>query len=96
MSRYGKEAKKPFKWTKGSFDETAKYKWNTKQATWHFCPKCSSFLLGTAPGGVLVVNVRTFDDFKKFDWEKIKIKEVDGAKLVPGVPPAKQKQPEGI
>lgn len=89
MQSYGKEAKNPFKWTKGSFDETAKYIWNTKQATYHFCPTCSILILWNGLGGIVGVNIRCFDDFSKIDLDNFKMVKANGAKDVPGEAPAK-------
>lgn len=87
LDRYGKEAEYPFRWTKGSFDEAAKYVWNSKEAIWHFCPTCSVLLLwkGIRTFGV---NIRCFDDFSKIDLDNFKMVKYDGANNIPGEAPA--------
>ena len=91
LIRYGKQADNPLEWTKGSLDETAKYEWNGKQITWHFCPKCGVLLLWSGLG-VFAVNARCFDEFSQVDLSQIEFNKLNGAKDLPGEPPSKQQR----
>ena len=82
------EEDNPLKWTKGSPEETAKYEWNSKQVTWHFCQTCGAILIWKG-FGCIGVNARCLDEFAKLDLKTIKLDTFDGANQIPGDPPAK-------
>ena len=88
ICRRSSEADKPFRWTKGSLEETKKYEWNSKKVAWHFCSTCGVVLLWEGMGSI-GLNVRCLDEFAQLDLKTIKLDKYDGANLIPGDSPAK-------